>query len=208
METIKLPTPATNETITLNKALKKRISCRNFKNKAINLSKLSGILWAADGINDKSFKPRRTAPSAGATYPLELYVAVKKESVYELEAGVYHYNPEKHILTKHLHEDIFDKLPQATFDQSFITNASVVLLIASQNERTTKLYGERGVQYIWMEAGGVCQNIHLKVVEMKLGTVVIGAFEDNKVKESFKPKNEEPLALMPIGYPVEQSIYQ
>ncbi|MFP4604914.1 MAG: SagB/ThcOx family dehydrogenase [Bacteroidales bacterium] len=208
MEKIKLPTPGTHETITLNKAFKKRISCRNYKDKPINLSELGDLLWAADGISDKSFKPRRTAPSAGATYPLELYIATREKSVYELDPGIYHYNPESHILTKHLHGNIIDKLPQATFDQSFITNASIAILVASHNKRTTKLYGERGIQYIWMEAGGVCQNIHLKVIEMNLGTVIIGAFEDKKMKEIFKLEGEEPLALMPVGHPVEQSIYQ
>ncbi|MFO8236425.1 MAG: SagB/ThcOx family dehydrogenase [Bacteroidales bacterium] len=201
MDKIQLPTSSSEATVNLDQALKQRISCRSYKDKPIKLKDVGDILWAANGISDKRFSQRRTAPSAGATYPLQLYIATKKGSVYSLEPGIYRYNPDEHLLEKHSKENIIEHLPQATYNQSFLTKASMCILIASKKERTTRLYGERGIQYIWMEAGGVCQNIHLKVVEMNLGTVIIGAFEDTKVKRAFRLSGEVPLGIMPIGYP-------
>ena len=208
MDKINLPTRALDENFSLSKALDKRISCRNFERKSITLKELANILWAADGLNDKRYNMRRTAPSAGALYPLELYVAVRKDGVYELDEGIHHYDPIEHLLEKFSDKEIIEELAEATYNQGFIKKASVNLLIAGKNERTTRFYGERGDRYVLMEAGAVSQNIHLEAVEKELGTVIIGAFDDEKIQSLFNIDELKPLCIMPIGKPENKNIYK
>ena len=208
MNPIKLPTRDLNDSFSLGKALNKRASCRNFKKKSITLKELSNMLWAADGITDKRFSMRRTVPSAGASYPIELYVAVRKNGIYELDEGVYRYNANEHMLEKLSDTDISEELIEATFNQGFLAKASANILIASKDERTKELYGERADRYILMEAGGITQNIHLEAVELELGTVLIGAFDDNQVKKLYQAENLTPLCMMPVGKPEDQNMYK
>jgi SagB-type dehydrogenase family enzyme len=208
MDTIKLPTRDLDETFSLSKALNKRISCRNFTTKGISLKALSNILWAADGINDKRYGTRRTVPSAGASYPIELYLAVRDGGVYELDTGIYRYNPIKHQLEKLSGTEVGEELTEATYNQGFLQKASVNILIASKNDRTRALYAERGDRYVLMEAGGVSQNIHLEAIEQELGTVLIGAFDDTMVQKIFDIEDLSPLIIMPLGKPEDKNIYK
>ncbi len=198
IKTIKLPPPIAKGKISLEEAIKKRRSERDFQDRALTLSQVSQILWAAQGITEEGgFK--RAAPSAGALYPLELYLVVKK--VEELEAGVYHYHPANHTLDLIWRGNYQTPLAKACLGQMFIADAPVSVVIAAQYERTTAKYGKRGLRYVHMEVGHVGENICLQVVALGLGTVTIGAFWDEEVSRDLSlPKKYEPLYVLPVGY--------
>ena len=188
---IELPEPNFNESRTLEKSILNRESVRSFKKDDIEIEKISLILWAAQG--KKGYK--RTVPSAGATYPLEIYVSLEKK-------GYFHYNLKKHRLEKILEEDISYDLAKASLSQMFIAEAPLNVIICADFERTCNRYGDRGVRYVYIEIGHCAQNIHLEVVSLGLGSVPIGAFHDKSVKQVLNlPKNLEPLYIIPIGYP-------
>lgn len=208
MEEVKLYTRSLDENFSLSKALNKRISCRSFKQKSINLKELGNILWAGNGVNDKRYSKRRTAPSAGASYPIEMYAAIRDGGVYDLHPGIYHYNPTEHKLEKTSDNKITEDLADATFKQEFIKEASVNILIASRDEKTTQYYGDRGIHYVNMEAGAVSQNIHLEAVELELGTLMIGAFDDEAVKNLYEISDLRPLIIMPLGKPSDENLYK
>ncbi len=198
IKTIKLPPPIVKGKISLEEAIKKRRSERDFQERALSLRQVSQILWAAQGITEeKGFK--RAAPSAGALYPLELYLVVKK--VEELEAGVYHYHPDNHTPYLMLRGNYQMALAKACLGQMFIADAPVSVVIAAEYERTTAKYGERGLRYVHIEVGYVGENICLQVVALGLGTVPIGAFWDEEVSRLLSlPKNYKPLYVLPVGY--------
>lgn len=199
--TIELPTPITRGTMSVEEAILKRRSVRNFLNKPLSLGDVSQLLWVAQGITDPA-RGFRAAPSAGATYPLEVYVVIGKDSVTGLFEGLYHYKPDKHVLEYLLEGDLRSSLADAALGQSPIREAPISIVIVAIYERTTNRYGERGIRYVHMEAGHVGQNIYLQAVARGLGTVVIGAFEDSQVQKVLKlPENQRPLYIIPVGYP-------
>jgi SagB-type dehydrogenase family enzyme len=193
---ISLPDPEKNQGISLNQAIFQRYSLRSFSEKKLSFKQLSNLLWAAGGCS----KYRRTIPSAGATYPLEIYLIVGENSVVGLEAGFYLYLWRKHALDFKKEGDFRERLTRACLGQDFIAQAPVSILISAYYERTTIHYGKRGIRYVLMEVGHACQNIHLEAVALGLGTVVVGAFYDRELKILLGLK-EEPLAIMPVGYP-------
>lgn len=194
---IKLPEPRYKSNISIEEALLKRRSIRSYKDEPLSISEISQILWAAQGITDKRVG-FRTAPSAGALYPLEIYLVVGK--VKDLEPGVYKYRPENHEIILTLKGDKRNDLYISALRQEWIRNAPVVIAISAIFERTTIKYGERGIRYVYMEAGHCSQNIYLQCVSLNLGTVTVGAFYDDNVKRVLNlQKNESPLYLMPIG---------
>ena len=154
------------------------------------------MLWAAQGITAPP--EYRTAPSAGALYPLELYVI--SGEVEDLPAGIYRYSPHEHGLVKVAVGDRRVALSLAALDQDSVREAAVVLVITSVFTRTTAKYGDRGIQYVHMEVGSVAQNIYLQVESLNLGTVFIGAFHEDEVMEVLElEKPETPLGLLPLG---------
>ena len=193
-EKVKLLQPVYESETSVEQALKLRRSIRAYKSGALTIIELSQLLWAAQGIT--AAWGGRTAPSAGAIYPLEVYVVVG--DVQNLDDGFYHYNPNTHILTKKKSGDLRNDLAQSALGQSAIKNAPISILLAADYKRTTDRYGERGIRYVHMEVGHIGQNIHLQAESLGLGTVVIGAFHDDKVKNTFNIK-EEPLYIMPVG---------
>ncbi|MFP4621665.1 MAG: SagB/ThcOx family dehydrogenase [Bacteroidales bacterium] len=207
MNKIKLPARKIKEGVNVGNALQKRTSCRNYERKPINLQQLSNILWAAQGVVSKSFNMRRTAPSAGATFPLELFVAVRKEGIEGVDQGIYQYKPREHALQRINEDDVTMDLVKACFNQEFIQNAGVNLLIAADYERTKERYASRGERYVYMEAGSAAQNVSLEAVEQGLGTVIIGAFDDDAVQQIFGIEKWFPLAVMPVGKPKDKKIY-
>ncbi|MBT9151638.1 MAG: hypothetical protein DDT40_01834 [candidate division WS2 bacterium] len=195
-EIIILPEPKHDGDISLERALLRRRSIRRYKDEPLTLPEVSQLLWAAQGITD----PRgfRTAPSAGATYPLETYLVVGY--VTNLVPGVYRYLPDNHRLVKVLDGDVRAALTQAALGQTMVKDGAISIVIAAIYERTTRRYGDRGIRYVHMEVGHVGQNIHLQVVTLGLGTVVIGAFRDDQVKNILNlPPDEHPLYIMPVG---------
>ena len=193
---IKLPEPRYRSDVSVEEALLKRRSIRDYTGEPLTLQEVSQLLWAAQGITD----PRgfRTAPSAGALYPLEVYVVVG--DVENLAKGVYRYNPHEHELVKVLDGDKRAGLAKAAVGQSWVEEAAIDIVITGVYERTTQKYGERGVRYVHIEVGHAAQNVCLQATAMGLGSVTVGAFHDDQVGEILNLLGgEQPLYIIPIG---------
>lgn len=195
-EMIKLPTVTEDGKMSLEKALTLRRSIRSYSSDALSLSELSQLLWSAQGItNDRGF---RTAPSAGATFPLEMFVVVN--NVNQLNRGIYQYNPRDNTLQLIHLKDISSELMRASLSQSMIAEAGAVLVFGAIFDRTTDRYGERGIRYVHNEIGHASQNVHLQAAALDLGTVVIGAYRDDEVEEILDlDPNIRVLYMMPVG---------
>jgi SagB-type dehydrogenase family enzyme len=182
--------------------LEKRYSCRSFQERSLNLDDIASILWATCGKKyDSLTGATRTIPSAGATYPLEVYIVVGKNSIDKLKEGMYHYLIEEHWLELIKGEDLRTGLTLACLGQDFIKQAPVSLVVAAKPKRTTTRYRGRGDRYINIEVGHACQNAYLAVTNLGMATVEVGAFIDEQVKEVLGlDKDDTPLSVMPIGY--------
>ncbi len=193
---ISLPEPAYDSDTSIEEALLARRSIRDYKEGALTLKELGQLLWAMQGITDPGGK--RTAPSSGALYPLEIYVVVG--DVEGVDAGVYRYRPESHGLVKTLDSDRRKDLTRAASNQSSVSQGAADIVITVVYERVTKKYGERGIMYTHLEAGHAAQNLCLQVAALKLGTVTIGAFDNGDVKKVLDlPGDEEPIYILPVG---------
>jgi SagB-type dehydrogenase family enzyme len=199
MPTIALPDPRLKGEMSLEEAILQRRSRRDFRDLPLTLGEISQVLWAAQGITDET--GLRAAPSAGALYPLDLYLVVGKEGVEGLGEGVYHYLPQGHSLELTLEGDVRQALARLSLQQMSIAEAPLSLLITAEYERTTGKYGDRGVRYVHMEAGHAGQNVYLQAEALGLGTVTIGAFQDEEISEALNlPLGYSPLYVMPIGH--------
>ncbi|MFX0136658.1 MAG: SagB/ThcOx family dehydrogenase [Candidatus Hodarchaeota archaeon] len=188
---IKLPKPILKGSKSLEECIYERESVRNYKDNIIEIEKISQILWATQGKKGE----KRTVPSAGATYPLEIYVTLK-------DKGFFNYDVRKHKLKLITEEKLSKKLARASLDQYFIAEAYMNIIICAIFSRTTWRYGQRGVRYVFIEVGHCAQNIHLEAVALGLASVPIGAYEDDEVRRVLNlPKKTEPLYIIPIGYP-------
>ncbi len=189
-----LPQPITKGKVSLEEAISKRHSQREFQRKDLSLEQVGQLLWAAQGITAKrggfNF---RAAPSSGALYPLELYVLTKN--------GLYHYIPEGHKLENLLDKDLRGGLADAALGQGAVAKGALDIVICAVYERVTSKYGQRGMRYAHIEAGHAAQNIHLQATALGLGSVPIGAFNDDAVKKCLLlTATCEPLYIIPIGY--------
>lgn len=192
---INLPAPPAAGVMSLEEALARRRSLREFAPGALTLAEVSRLVWAAQGITAPE---RRTAPSAGATYPLEIYLVVGDAE--NLSAGVYRYRPGGHRLEVVAAGDIRLPLAAAALDQQWISHAAMVVAIAAVYERTTARYGMRGERYVHMEAGHAAQNLLLQAAALGLGARPVGAFNDADVSRLLHlPGGEKPLYLVPVG---------
>jgi len=189
---IRLPKPKEKGSVSIEETLNKRRSVRDYKKASLSLEEVSQLLWAGMGKN----LYRRTAPSAGATYPLEIYLVVGE--VEGLELGVYHYSITQHSLERTKEQDVRRGLCRAALEQRMIEKAPISMIIAADYGRTTGHYGQRGMRYIHMEVGHVGQNVSLQAVALNMGMVMIGAFDDQRVKEVLGIE-EEPLYIIPVG---------
>ncbi|MEM2215613.1 MAG: SagB/ThcOx family dehydrogenase [Candidatus Bathyarchaeia archaeon] len=197
-EKVPLPPPRYDGNVSIEYALKVRRSIREYEDKPLKLEHVSQLAWAGQGITDKRYG-FRTAPSAGATYPLEIYIVVKKNGVEGLSEGIYHYLPREHMLELVKKGDYSRELMDACLDQEWVGEAAINIVVTAIYERTTYRYGDRGrIRYVHMEVGHVGQNIYLQCVSLGLGCVVIGAFYDEKVKKILEV-DEEPLYVIPVG---------
>lgn len=194
---ITLPPPRYDSQTSIEKSLLERRSIRDYKDEPLTLAEVSQLLWAGQGVTDKE-NNFRTAPSAGALYPLEVYLVAGK--VENLSPGIYKYQPQNHKLIKITEGDKRNELCRAALSQSSVKDAPVVFVFSAVYERTTGKYGERGKTYVHMEVGHAAENVYLQAVSLNLGTVVIGAFDDREVKKILSlPEEETPLYLMPVG---------
>ncbi|MFA4668153.1 SagB/ThcOx family dehydrogenase [Pyrococcus kukulkanii] len=194
-EVIKLPEPRLTGEMSVEEAIAKRRSIRRYRNESLTLQELSQLLWAAQGITEPNRK-FRAAPSAGATYPFEVYVVVGK--VKDLEPGIYHYDPFSHSIKLIKRGDFRRALQKAALNQAWVGSAAIDIVLVAYYERTTKYYGERGRMYVHMEAGHIGQNIYLQATALNLGTVAVGAFYEDQVAEILGVDGV-PLYIFPVG---------
>jgi len=193
---IHLPKPNYSGELSLEEALLQRRSIRSYENEALQLSEVGQLLWAAQGITTEDKK--RTAPSAGALYPLKIYLATAQ--VEGLTAGVYQYDPIDHSLLKICEGDKRKQLSIAALMQNSIRHCAAALIFAANYRHVLQKYFEKGKRYVHMEAGHAAQNVCLQAVPLHIGTVTMGAFLDGPVKKILQlPKKEEVLYLMPVG---------
>lgn len=191
-----LPVPRHDSAISIESVMLARRSVREFATEALELWQISQLAWAAQGITGPDL--HRTAPSAGALYPLELYVAVG--NVNGLAPGVYRYGLRQHELDVWAQDDKRRELFEAALSQSSILQAAAVFAISAFYKRTTAKYGDRGIRYVHMEAGHAAQNLLLQAAALGLGSVLVGAFSDEKVRQVLMLKQiEAPLYLIPVG---------
>lgn len=180
----------------LAKLLEGRESIRQFASSPLSIQEISSILWAGQGMKENSKK--RTTPSAGALYPIELYVLVGNVS--DLKSGIYHYEISSHSLKLLVAGDKRKELlEKKALRQEWVSTAPAIILITYVKARTANKYGERSDKYIGIEAGAVMQNIYLMAQSLTLGSCAVGAFDDATVKAIYNLKEEEPILLMPIG---------
>jgi len=191
---IQLPEPMFKGRVSVEEALSKRESIRHFTPEPLTPSVLSQVLWAAQGITRNW--GGRTAPSAGALFPLELYLV--------LQEGFFHYVPRSHQLIRISDQNFIEDLTSAALGQQCIRESPAIIVITAVYERIERKYGKRGERYVKVEAGHAGQNILLQTVSLGLGAVPVGAFYDDRVKKALSlPVDQEPLYLIPLGHPKE-----
>ena len=195
-ETVVLPEPSHKGGDSLEQLLAKRRSVREYPDKALSLAELGQLLWSAQGITHA--QGLRTAPSAGALYPLELYVVAGQ--VDGLTSGVYHYRPQQHQLRQLTDKDVRNKLAKAALSQQWVKTAPAVIVFTADYDRTTGKYGQRGKRYVHIEVGHAAENLFLQAEALDLATVIVGAFDDRDVSKILTlPDHLDALLLMPVG---------
>ncbi len=188
---IALAEPNLKSKKSLEECIYERESVRKFWDKEIEPEKLSLLLWAAQGKKGN----KRTVPSAGAVYPLEIYVILKAK-------GLFHYDVKNHSLISKKEGNIGRELASAAWNQDFVEQAPLILVILANFSKIIQRYSDRGVKYAIIEVGHCAQNVILEAVSLGLGSVPIGAFEDKKVKRMLElQENLDPIYIIPIGYP-------
>lgn len=180
-ETVSLPVPSGQISgADLVAVINKRRSIREYTARPISLQELSDLLFLGSGVTDKKpYISLRSAPSAGASYPIEIYVVAN--AVAGLEKGFYHYVPEEHLLEVIRKGDFAVQLKELCLGQAFVKDASAIILMSGVFPRVCARYGNRGYRYVYMEAGHIAQNLYLGATALDLGSCVIGAFLDDEM---------------------------
>jgi SagB-type dehydrogenase family enzyme len=198
---IHLPSPALRGGISLAEALIRRRTIRSFAFRPLSLDQLSELLWACYGVSDARARAR-TAPSAGALYPLDCYLTAGERGVGGLEAGVYHYLPLEHALATTILGDKRREVALASLSQLWMAEAPIMVIITAEYQRTMGRYRERATRYVLMEVGHAAENLFLQSVAIGLGAGIVGAFNDEAVAGALQlPAQHEPLLIVPVGYP-------
>jgi SagB-type dehydrogenase family enzyme len=178
--------------MSLEEALTRRRSIRDFTDAAIGKDTLARLLWASQGVTDAS--GLRTAPSAGALYPLEVYAVTAD--------GVFHYEPRRHRVVRQAANDVRRALARAALSQDVVRSAPLVVVIAAVPARTAVKYGQRAMRYVYLEAGHAAQNVLLQATALGLGAVPVGAFEDDAVHQVLLlPPAQHVIYIIPVGHP-------
>lgn len=194
---IALPSHQLSGHLSLEEALAQRRSVRGFASGPLTAFEIGQILWAAQGVTDA--EGRRTAPSAGALYALEVYAATSE--------GTFRYLPAEHAIRREGSVDVRSALGAAAFDQSAVAEAPLVLAVTAVPERTRAKYGARAARYVHFEAGHAVQNVLLQAAALGLGAVPVGAFDDKRVSDVLAlPDDESPLYLVPVGHPRQEQL--
>lgn len=189
-----LPPPATSSDVPLEEAIGTRRSIRDLDTRPLSDAQVGQLLWATQGITDPA--GLRAAPSAGATYPLEVYVVTAQ--------GVARYEPERHSLVDHLDEDRRAAVAAATRGQAWVEDAPLLVVLAGVPARTAQRYGDRADRYVLLEAGHAAQNLLLQATAIGLAGTPVGAFDDAELTRAVElAEDEVPLYLVPIGHPAD-----
>ena len=189
---IELPEPMTSGAISLEETIARRRSVRSYLPTELTAAELGQILWAAQGLTDERYA-FRAAPSAGALYPLEIYVLQS--------SGVFHYLPMRHALEQLSEEDLRAELAVVALGQEFVAQAPLDIVIAANYARTAAKYGPRAELYVHMEMGHVGQNIHLQAVALGLDSVAVGAFHHDRAARPLPAlKGSEPRYIISVGH--------
>ncbi|MFW6147664.1 MAG: SagB/ThcOx family dehydrogenase [Thermodesulfobacteriota bacterium] len=197
---MRLPEPQLEGDVSLERTIALRRTVRSFEGRELSVHQVSQLLWSAQGITGSGgFK--RSAPSAGALYPMDLYAAVGAGCVEGLDPGVYHYNPEAHSIFLGRETDTRKEAADACLSQMWMARAPLNLVITAEYSRITSKYGQRGVRYAMIEAGHIGQNIFLQAQALSLAAGIVGAFDDEQLIRVLGIKEtHEPLLVMPVGY--------
>ncbi len=188
-----LPNPIKKGTLSLEEVLWKRQSIRSFSGQELNWQQIGQLLWASQGVN-RPDKKYRTSPSAGATYPLELYV-IKP-------SGIYHYLPNEHAVVKTMSGDMKQALAKANLGPRMMQESKCVFLFTTIFERTIKEYGKNAIPYVYLEAGHAAQNLLLQAVALGLGGVPNGSILDRHHQQALNiPEEENLIYILVIGCP-------
>jgi SagB-type dehydrogenase family enzyme len=198
-ETVKLPAPVTKGTVSVEEALQGRRSSRHFGNRPLELTQISQLLWAADGLNDP--KGKRTAPSGRAAYPIDLYLVVGERGVSNLAPGVYRYLVAEQALELMAQGEFRPAVVKACNSQVWLGEAPVIVVIAGDIKRSEAKNGDQGTLFTHVEAGFIGQNIFLQAGALGLGAGVAGGFKDKPLAQALKlPEADVPFLVMPVGY--------
>ncbi len=189
---IKLPQPQTTDGMGLDQALATRRSIRRFTGRPLTREQIGQLAWAAQGITSE--QGYRTAPSAGALYPLQVLVATAD--------GLFTYDPRRHALLPVNDEDVRDQIVQAAMGQKWIAKAGGVFVLAGNNEITARKYGRRAQQFVWQETGHAAQNLLLQATSLGLGATPVGAFDEDRLSEVLQlPEGWQAVYVLPVGVP-------
>ena len=195
-----LPKPRLKGEVSVEEAIKHRRTIRSYLAKPLTLEELSQILWAAQGITDDR-DCKRSAPSGGALYPMDIYAVMGDNGVKGLKAGIYHYDPHKHATLLITEGDFRKDVAKTALSQMWMARAPLNLVITSEYNRITSKYGTRGERYAMIEAGHIGQNIFLQAEALGLRAGIVGAFHDNDVIRVMKiSRSHEPLLILSVGY--------
>jgi SagB-type dehydrogenase family enzyme len=190
-EKVALSPPAQRGAMSVEEAIHARRSVRQFAPTLLGLGEIGQLLWSAQGVT--SSDGRRAAPSAGASYPLEVYAAC--------EQGLFHYLPAEHALRKTLGEDVRAALARDGGADVFVARAPLVVVLTADYARTTGRYGDRGVRYVHIDLGHAAENLHLQAEALGLASVAVGAFSDAAVARVLRlPADEKPVYIIPVGH--------
>jgi len=196
---VSLPKPSAGS-ITLEQAIQSRKSTRFYSEKSVTLGQLSRLLLSADGITHSYGKyAMRSAPSGGALYPVDIYVVAG--NVDSLQAGLYHFQISDSSLELVKEGDLRKNLCRAAHEQDMVEGAQLNFILTARWDRSTKKYADRGYRYTYMEVGAICENIYLQAAALGLGTVAVGAYDDDAVNKllGVDGKDESSVLIMPIG---------
>lgn len=198
---INLPKPKQFGSVSLEEVIANRKSVRNFSSSPLSIGQLSQLLWSCYGFTNLT-SARRTIPSAGAIYPLQIYIAVGKDAIPDIEEGLYSYNPKEHSVTHVMSGDIKFLLYSGCNAQDCVQTAPICIIICADYDKMKTRYGRRAKRYTKFEVGHAGQNIYLQAAALNLSTVAVGAFDDECLEKLLKlGKKIKPLYIFPVGRP-------
>ena len=189
-------------TINFEQVLKRRKSIRTFSTKPLSKVDLAFLLWTSTGIQRTEHGYEfRTAPSAGALYPIETYIAAN--NIEDIEKGLYHYNIKKHLLEEIKLGNFGNKLAHAALDQQMCADASAVFIWTAIFRRSKWKYSQRAYRYIYLDAGHIAQNLALAATTINYGSCECGAFFDDELNSILEidGTNESTICLSVVGHP-------